>query len=131
MLWKRALGRLVSRGWGKPLFVFSCVAVCGCNRRTCTTHQMVATPVSLTMVHTLTRTQRVEGTPDTVFEFFAAASNLQKITPPWLHFQITHAPEHLSEGALIEYRLTLHHIPIRWLTRIEEWVPGERFTDVQ
>ena len=34
-------------------------------------------------------------------------------------------------GALIEYRLTLHRLPISWLTRIEEWVPGERFVDAQ
>ena len=34
-------------------------------------------------------------------------------------------------GTLIEYRLTLHRLPIRWLTQIEEWVPGERFVDAQ
>jgi ligand-binding SRPBCC domain-containing protein len=34
-------------------------------------------------------------------------------------------------GALIEYRLRLHRLPISWLTRIEEWVPSERFVDVQ
>lgn len=34
-------------------------------------------------------------------------------------------------GTLIEYRLRLHGIPVSWLTRIEEWIPGERFVDVQ
>jgi ligand-binding SRPBCC domain-containing protein len=37
----------------------------------------------------------------------------------------------MRQGALIEYRLRLHGVPIRWLTRIEEWAPGERFVDVQ
>ena len=37
----------------------------------------------------------------------------------------------MRAGALIEYRLKLHGLPIRWLTRIEEWVPGERFVDAQ
>jgi ligand-binding SRPBCC domain-containing protein len=37
----------------------------------------------------------------------------------------------MKPGALIEYRLKLHHIPLRWLTRIEAWEPGERFVDVQ
>src|SRR4051812_39231318 len=83
------------------------------------------------MVHTLTRTQSVEGDPDTVFGFFGGATNLQKITPPWLHFEITNAPPELETGALIEYRLRLHKVPITWLTRMEEWVPGERFVDVQ
>jgi ligand-binding SRPBCC domain-containing protein len=34
-------------------------------------------------------------------------------------------------GALIEYRLKLHGLPVSWLTRIEEWTPGERFVDAQ
>ena len=34
-------------------------------------------------------------------------------------------------STLIQYRLELHRIPIRWLTRIETWVAGERFVDVQ
>ncbi len=34
-------------------------------------------------------------------------------------------------GALIEYRLRLHGVPVSWLTRIEEWEPGERFVDAQ
>ena len=40
-------------------------------------------------------------------------------------------PRELRQGALIEYRLKLHGVPIRWLTQIEEWAPGERFVDVQ
>jgi len=82
--------------------------------------------------YTLSREQTVEGAPDQVFEFFADASNLEGITPPWLRFEIvTPTPIHMRVGALIEYRLELHRIPIRWLTRIEEWVPGERFVDAQ
>lgn len=37
----------------------------------------------------------------------------------------------MRQGAVIEYRLRLHGIPIRWLTRIEAWEPGRRFEDVQ
>ena len=80
--------------------------------------------------YTLTREQLLDGTPDTVFPFFADARNLERITPPWLQFHVVNAPE-MRQGALIEYRLRLHGVPIRWLTRIEEWTPGERFVDVQ
>jgi len=80
--------------------------------------------------YTLTREQRLDGTPDEVFPFFADARNLERITPPWLQFHVVNAPE-MRQGALIEYRLRLHGVPIRWLTRIEEWTPGERFVDVQ
>ena len=32
---------------------------------------------------------------------------------------------------MIEYRLRLHRVPVRWRTRIEVWEPPRRFVDVQ
>jgi hypothetical protein len=37
----------------------------------------------------------------------------------------------MREGALIDYRLALHHVPCRWHTRIDAWQPGVRFVDRQ
>jgi ligand-binding SRPBCC domain-containing protein len=82
--------------------------------------------------HVLVREQRLPGSPDAVFPFFGDAGNLEAITPSWLSFRIvTPRPIDMRAGALIEYRLTLHRLPVSWLTRIEEWVPGERFVDMQ
>jgi hypothetical protein len=82
--------------------------------------------------YTLTREQVLAGSPDRVFAFFADASSLEAITPPWLRFRIVSPrPIRLAQGALIEYRLHLHRVPIRWLTRIEVWEPGHRFVDAQ
>jgi ligand-binding SRPBCC domain-containing protein len=82
--------------------------------------------------HTLRREQRLRGTPGAVFEFFADADNLEAITPPWLRFEIvTPRPIAMGVGALIEYGLVLHGLPISWLTRIEAWEPGVRFVDAQ
>ena len=67
-----------------------------------------------------------------MFPFFADAGNLEAITPPALRFHIvTPRPIEMSVGTIIEYRLHLRRIPIRWLTRIEEWEPGVRFVDMQ
>jgi ligand-binding SRPBCC domain-containing protein len=83
-------------------------------------------------VHILTREQIVPGDPDTVFAFFSDAANLEAITPAWLRFRIVSPqPIRMAAGTLIEYRLELHRVPIRWLTRIESWEPGRRFVDVQ
>jgi ligand-binding SRPBCC domain-containing protein len=82
--------------------------------------------------HTLVREQRLPGPPNEVFPFFADAGNLEAITPPWLRFHVvTPRPIEMRPGTLIEYRLTLHRVPVAWFTRIEEWVPGERFVDAQ
>jgi ligand-binding SRPBCC domain-containing protein len=84
------------------------------------------------LAETLVREQVLPGSPDDAFRFFSDAGNLEAITPPWLRFRIvTPTPVRLGPGALIEYRLTLHRIPIRWLTRIEVWEPGRRFVDAQ
>jgi hypothetical protein len=81
---------------------------------------------------TLIREQRLPRAPAEVFPFFADAGNLEAITPPWLSFAITTPrPIDMRTGALIEYRLRLHGVAIRWLTVIADWVPGVRFVDTQ
>lgn len=83
-------------------------------------------------VHTLRRTQVLDGTPEEVFGFFADAANLEAITPPLLRFRVvTPAPIAMGVGTFIQYRLRLHGIPIRWDTLIQAWEPPHRFVDVQ
>ena len=86
----------------------------------------------MTTEHRLDRAQRVPLSPDETFAFFADAHNLEAITPPWLRFRVvTPAPIPMGQGALIDYRLRLRGIPLRWQSRIEVWEPGRRFVDVQ
>jgi ligand-binding SRPBCC domain-containing protein len=69
---------------------------------------------------------------DEIFPFFAEARNLETLTPPWLKFEVlTPAPITLRTGALIDYRIRVHGLPIRWRTEIVEWNPPHRFVDVQ
>jgi ligand-binding SRPBCC domain-containing protein len=79
----------------------------------------------------LERTQVVPIPIDEAFAFFADARNLERITPPWLRFQIVEAPVELHAGARLRYRLTLFGIPIHWRTEIVEWSPPRGFVDVQ
>ena len=82
--------------------------------------------------HRFETEQAVAAGIEDTFAFFSDAANLDAITPPSLDFTIrTPLPIEMREGALIEYRLRLLGIPIRWVTRIDEWMPRRSFADTQ
>jgi ligand-binding SRPBCC domain-containing protein len=67
-----------------------------------------------------------------IFAFFADASNLETITPPWLRFEITTPrPIEMGRGTRIDYRLRLHGFSFSWRSEITVWDPPHRFVDEQ
>jgi ligand-binding SRPBCC domain-containing protein len=82
--------------------------------------------------YTLTREQWLPVTRERLFPFFAEAANLNAITPPWVGFHIlTPEPIVMGLGTLIDYRIKVHGLPLRWRTRITAWEPPFRFEDTQ
>src|SRR5688500_2231366 len=74
----------------------------------------------------------VPASLDETFAFFSDARNLEKLTPPWVNFDIrTTGDMVMREGSLIDYRIVLYGIPVPWQTRIDVWEPGVRFVDRQ
>ena len=83
-------------------------------------------------VQLLERQQFLDRPVPEVFEFFSRAHNLEALTPPWLGFQVlTPEPIEMHVGALIRYRLRVHRVPLRWVTRIERWERDKSFVDRQ
>ncbi len=82
--------------------------------------------------YVLQREQTLPASRERVFAFFSDASNLERITPAFLRFQIvTDGPLQIHDGSLIDYRLRLYGMPMRWRSRIAEWRPMDRFVDTQ
>lgn len=84
------------------------------------------------MSYRLHRRQVVGGTVSEVFEFFKDPRNLEAITPQWLDFRVTGSTDReVRTGTRINYELRLHGLPLKWESRITDYVDGERFTDEQ
>ncbi|HVX60871.1 MAG TPA: SRPBCC family protein [Pirellulales bacterium] len=82
--------------------------------------------------HRLERTQFVARPREEVFAFFSDARNLEQITPAFLQFRVLNeGATGVHAGMLIDYRLKLFGIPLRWQSQIEAFEPGEQFVDVQ
>jgi hypothetical protein len=68
---------------------------------------------------------------EAVFQFFAQPRNLNRLTPAWLHFEMLSSELEIRQGTLLDYRIRLHGIPLRWQSKIEMWDPPNRFVDRQ
>ncbi len=65
-----------------------------------------------------------------VFDFFSEAKNLETITPPDLKFNIVGmSTPQIQKGTLIDYKLKIQGVPVRWRTLIEQWNPPYLFVD--
>ena len=79
-----------------------------------------------------TAEQLVPHSREVGFGFFSEPRNLEAITPTFLGFRIVdQSTEKIEQGTELTYRLRIHGLPATWRSKIDEWIPNERFVDVQ
>ena len=69
---------------------------------------------------------------EAVLPFLADATNLQQITLPWLNFQVvTPKPIEMKPRQMIDYRIRVRGLTMKWRSEITVWEPAYRFVDKQ
>jgi len=82
--------------------------------------------------HRLYRKTLVHGPVDAVFDFFSRAENLDRITPPWLQFQVlSPTPQILRKQSRFELSIKLSLFTVHWVTEIIDWDRPHSFIDTQ
>jgi ligand-binding SRPBCC domain-containing protein len=80
------------------------------------------------------RTEQTLPVPGTeAFSFFEDPRNLFEITPDWLDFRMLRpgGPSEIFEGAEFAYRIRWFGMKMLWKSRIINYCPPVRFTDIQ
>ena len=76
----------------------------------------------------LTLSQAVPRPIEEVFEFFADPCSLQLLTPAFLHFHfLREPPPRMHAGTVLDYRVRLYGVPLRWVTLIDAFESPYRF----
>ena len=85
------------------------------------------------MIHRLKQEQLLPISLEEAWNFFTIPSNLNKITPDELVFEVTsELPEKVYEGLIITYRIKpMLNIPLEWCTEITHVRENEFFVDEQ
>lgn len=85
-------------------------------------------------VHSFTAVQPIPLSLQEAWAFFSSPANLQKITPPGVHFTIISSlhGDRIYPGQIIEYKIRpFRLIEWYWMTEITHVEPGRYFADEQ
>lgn len=85
-----------------------------------------------TFTHEFVSQQFVPKPVSQVWPFFSDVNNLLQITPPHFNFHVVEqSTAKLEEGTFLEYKLKVKGVNIHWRSKIVDWKPIERFSDMQ
>ncbi|MBC8107301.1 MAG: SRPBCC family protein [Anaerolineae bacterium] len=86
----------------------------------------------LRMYYELTDRFEVPSSLEQTWAFFSDATNLPRITPPWLNFSVsTNSATEIKLDSILDYTIRWKGLPIHWRTRIIDYSPPRQFIDLQ
>ncbi|MCE3007167.1 MAG: SRPBCC family protein [Bacteroidetes bacterium] len=81
---------------------------------------------------TLQDSQRLPASAAELMDFFSVPENLARITPRHMRFEVVHSTTRpIQAGTVLTYRVHKYGLPMRWVSRIQAWVPNQYFVDIQ
>lgn len=85
------------------------------------------------LTYRLAASQMIPLSRECVFAFFKNPANLCDITPPWLGFCMVNSDRVIAvhENAEFDYTIRWLGMKMSWRSRIIDYQPPERFTDIQ
>lgn len=85
------------------------------------------------LTHRLRTRQTLPLSSEEAFRFFEDPANLSSITPKWLDFTLPAFGDkrEVCEGAEFHYTIRWFGITLPWRSRIVDYAPPLRFTDIQ
>jgi ligand-binding SRPBCC domain-containing protein len=83
-------------------------------------------------LHRFERTQILRRPLEEVFDFFTDPQSLRRLTPPSFHFEfLGKPPGRMKAGTVLDYRVRVYGVSVKWRARIEVFEPPGRFVDSQ
>ena len=77
------------------------------------------------------RRTRIAAPAEAVFAWHAEPGALQRLTPPWEPVEVVSETGGISDGAEVVLRVRAGPIPLLWVARLSDCVPGRQFRDTQ
>jgi ligand-binding SRPBCC domain-containing protein len=79
---------------------------------------------------TFARRTRIAAPAEALWAWHASPDALQKLVPPWEHAEVI-GPSGIEEGQQVTLRLRVGPLFLRWVSKIDQVIPGRQFRDVQ
>jgi uncharacterized protein (TIGR01777 family) len=87
---------------------------------------------ALTMAETFTFTSRIPAPADRVFQWHLQPGALERLTPPWQQVAVVEKRGGIAEGGEVVLQMRgPGGMPLRWVARHRDFVPGRQFVDEQ